>query len=90
MTSKRFERDRTPLAIVAYALYLYLSGLSLRKDSRAISLFLLRSHQSIWRWLHRFGSLSEALYVGKAKVAVVDERTVIINGEEARIWDGWP
>jgi len=39
-------------------------------------------------WVHRFGSLSEAFYVGKAKVAVVDERTVIINGEEAWIWDG--
>jgi len=60
--------------------------LSLRKDSRAISFFYPRSHQSIWRWLHRFGSLSEAFYVGKAKVAVVDERTVIIKGEEAWIW----
>jgi transposase-like protein len=37
-------------------------------------------------WIHRFGSLSEAFYVGKAKVAVVDERTVIIKGEEAWIW----
>jgi hypothetical protein len=83
MIGKRFEMDRAPLAIVAYALYLYLSGLSLRKGSRAISFFYPRSHQSIWRWLHRFGSLSEALYVGKVKVAVVDERTVIINGEEA-------
>jgi phosphatidylserine/phosphatidylglycerophosphate/cardiolipin synthase-like enzyme len=42
-------------------------------------------------WVHRFGSLSEAFYVGKAKVVVVDERTVIIKGEEAWIWDemGW-
>jgi len=42
-------------------------------------------------WVHRFGSLSEAFYVGSAKTAVVDERTVIIKGEEAWIWDemGW-
>jgi transposase-like protein len=65
MIAKPFKRDRTPLAIVAYALYLYLSGLSLRKDSRAISFLYPRSHQSIWRWLHRFGSLSEAFHYGE-------------------------
>ena len=30
-----FIRERTPLPVVAYAMYLYLSGLSLRKVSRA-------------------------------------------------------
>jgi transposase-like protein len=37
-------------------------------------------------WVHRFGSLAEAFYIGSAKAAVVDERSVIINGEEAWIW----
>ena len=86
VAEKPFERIRTPLWIVGYALYLYLSGLSLRKDSRAISFFLPRSHQSIWRWLHRFGSLSEVFHVGRAKIAVVDERSVNIKGIEAWIW----
>ncbi|MEM3693213.1 MAG: hypothetical protein QXI39_04240 [Candidatus Bathyarchaeia archaeon] len=71
--NKPFERDRTPRQIVAYAIYLYLSGLSLRKDSKAISLFLPRSHESVWRWVHRFRSLSEAFYLGRAGTAVVDE-----------------
>lgn len=81
-----FERDRTPRQIVGYALYLYLSGLSFRRDSRAISIFLPRSHESIWRWAHRFGSLSEALYMRRAKTAVVDERAVNLKGVEAWIW----
>jgi len=86
VVGKPFERIRTPLWVVGYAIYLYLSGLSLRKDSRAISFFLPRSHQSIWRWLHRFGSLSEVFHVGRAKIAVVDERSLNINGFEAWIW----
>ena len=86
MIGRPFERYRTPLWIVGYALYLYLSGLSLRKDSRAVSFFLPRSHQSIWRWLHRFGSLLEAFHVGRAKMAVVDERPVNVKGVEAWIW----
>ncbi|MEM2210329.1 MAG: hypothetical protein QXK35_00770 [Nitrososphaerales archaeon] len=37
-------------------------------------------------WVHRFGSLSEAFHLGRAKTAIVDERTVIIRGVEAWIW----
>ncbi|MEM3693878.1 MAG: hypothetical protein QXI39_07665 [Candidatus Bathyarchaeia archaeon] len=34
----------------------------------------------------RFGSLSEAFYLGRAGTAVVDERTVNLGGLEAWIW----
>ncbi|MEM3693489.1 MAG: hypothetical protein QXI39_05665 [Candidatus Bathyarchaeia archaeon] len=34
--NKPFERDRTPRQIIAYAIYLYLSGLSLRKSHRVL------------------------------------------------------
>jgi len=34
-------------------------------------------------WRHRFRSLSKTFYVGRAKTAVVDERSVNIKGMEA-------
>jgi transposase-like protein len=86
MGGKPFERDRTPAWIVGYALYLYLSGLSFRKDARAVGFFLPRSHESIWRWLHRFGGLSEAFNPGLAKTAVVDECSLNVKGLEAWMW----
>jgi len=79
-------RDRAPIWIVAYATYLYLSGLSFRRVSRALSIFIVRSHQSIWRWVHRFGALSRGFYIGRAKTAIVDERSININGLEAWVW----
>lgn len=83
---KPFERDRTPVWVVGYALYLYLSGLSFRKGSRAVGFFLPRSHESIWRWLHHFGGLGEAFNPGLAKTAVVDERSLNVKGLEAWMW----
>lgn len=35
--------------------------------------------------VYRFGSILEAFHLGRAKTAVVDERTVIIKGVEAWI-----
>ena len=46
-----FLRERTPLSVVAYALYLYLSGLSLRRSAEAISVFVDRSYEVVREWL---------------------------------------
>ena len=81
-----FLRRRTPLPVVAYALYLYLSGLSLRRVCRAISPFIRRSHEAVRRWLGLFSLLGEALHAGRAKVAIVDERYVYVAGEQPWIW----
>jgi len=83
MPNELFKRERTPLGIVAYSVYLYLSGLSSWKVSRALSPFLKRSNRSIMNWVHRFGSLSKAFHLGRAKTAIVDERTVNLGGLEA-------
>ena len=75
-------RDRAPIWIVAYATYLYLSCLSFRRVSRALSFFIVRSHQSTWRWVHKFGALSRGFYIGRARTAIVDEGPININGLE--------
>jgi len=81
MSNELFKRERTPLGIVAYSVYL--SGLSCWKVFRALSPFLKRSNRSIMNWVHRFGSLSKAFHLGRAKTAIVDERTVNLGGLEA-------
>ncbi|MFP3308685.1 MAG: hypothetical protein RXP27_03670 [Nitrososphaeria archaeon] len=41
-------RRRTPLPVMAYAVYLYFSGPSLRRAARALRPIMSRSHVSIW------------------------------------------
>ena len=44
-------RERTPIEIVFYATYLYLSGLSLGQTSRALqALGSVRSHEAVRQW----------------------------------------
>ncbi|MGC9015671.1 MAG: hypothetical protein ACP5KM_02675 [Conexivisphaera sp.] len=47
-------RRRTPLSVILYAMYLYFSGLSFRRASRALGAAMRRSHTSIWKWAHRY------------------------------------
>jgi len=81
-----FERERTPLWLVAYAPYLYCVGLSFRQASHAIHVFIARSHEAVWLWHHRFAGLADVFHIGYAKVAVVDERYVNVKGFVAWIW----
>jgi len=46
-------RRRTPLPVMAYAVYPYFSGHSPRRASKSLRLIMSRSHVSIWRWVQR-------------------------------------
>ncbi len=54
----KFDRNKTSSFIVMYYLYLYFLGLSLRKTSKALTIFRdqKRSYVSVWNWIQRFGS----------------------------------
>ncbi len=47
------NRNRTPLEYIGYGLYLYFSGLSLRRASERLSCFIKRNHVSIWNWIQK-------------------------------------
>jgi putative transposase len=73
-------RKRTePDYIIAYSLYLYSLGLSLRSTSKAISRFIKRSHSAIREWIQKYQP--EKLFSKKTKISefIVDE-TVIKMG----------
>ena len=89
MRQKAFMlRERTPIEMVFYAIYLYLSGLSLRQTSRALqALGFARSHEAVRRWVHRFAGRAEKLVMNeKANTAIVDETFVNVAGRQIWLW----
>jgi len=45
-----------------------------------------RSHEAVWKWIRRLSSFTETPHPGRARVAVVDERTARVAGEQAWVW----
>ena len=81
-------RERTPIEIVFYAIYLYLLGLSLRQTSRALqALGFARSHEAVRRWVHKFVGRAEKLVMSeRADTAIVDETAVNVAGRHVWLW----
>ena len=80
------QRARTPIKLVIYAIYLYLSGLSLRQVERTLKTAGIdRSREAVRKWIHRFGSLSLKLLTPKAsrRIAVVDETCIRLGRRKA-------
>ena len=85
---KLVVRERTPLEIILYAIYLYLSGLSLRQTARVLaSIGVERSHEAVRLWVHKLGKLAVKLISReKARTAVVDETVINVGGERVWLW----
>jgi len=81
-------RRRTPLPVMAHAVYPYFSGLSLRRAVRALRLIMSRSHVSIWRWVQRLGPILGSIGADPREVRriFIDETMVNLGGIPARIW----
>jgi len=81
-------RRRTPLPAMAYAVYLYFSGHSLRRASKSLRLTMSRSHASIWRWVQRLGPVLGSFGADPRDVhrIFVDETMVNVGGTSALIW----
>jgi len=82
------QRARTPIKLVIYAIYLYLSGLSLRQTARALaSIGFARSHEAVRKWVHRLaGIAAEAISLEKADTVIVDETVVNVGGRQVWLW----
>jgi hypothetical protein len=50
-------RRRTPLPVMAYAVYLYYSNMSLRYAAKSLRSVIVRGYTSIWRWVQRLGPI---------------------------------
>jgi putative transposase len=78
------KRSRTPSKYIYYALYLYFSGLSLRKTSEHLLPFVKRNHVSIWNWIQHYRP-KKILQRKRRKVQefiIVDDKTLLKVGSQ--------
>jgi len=70
------QRERTPIDIILYAVFLYLGGLSL--GGVKTRLFgITRSRTAIWKWIQKFGNAVKGkLADDLPSVIIADETTV--------------
>jgi putative transposase len=76
------KRSRTPSKYIYYALYLYFSGLSLRKTSEHLLPFVKRNHVSVWKWIQRY-TPKKILQMKRRKVQefIVDETLLKVGNQ---------
>lgn len=48
-------RERTPITIILYSVFLYLCRFSLRDVMVTIRIYIKRSRTAIWKWVQKFG-----------------------------------
>jgi putative transposase len=68
-----------------YSLYLYFLGLSFRNVSRAIELFIQRSHVAVWKWVQKFDS-KQIYQCKKVTAFLIDETMIQIGNTKTRLW----
>lgn len=80
------KRNRTPSEYVCYGLYLYFSGLSLRRVSERMSCFIKRNHVSIWNWIQRYHPRKISTKSRKVSEFIVDETMLKVGSEYVWLW----
>jgi len=80
-------RERTPVEIILYSVFLYLSGLSFRKVSSTIEPFIKRSRTFVWEWVHKFGDILRDCYSDRLpEVVVIDETPLKVGDMHLWFW----
>ena len=71
---------------IAYSLYLYFLGLSLRNTSKAVSRFVKRSHTAIRDWIQKYKP--EMLSSRKIRITefIIDETIIKVGSEYIWLW----
>jgi len=80
------NKKRTEPEDIAYSLYLYFRGLSLRNTSKAVSRFVKRSHTAIRDWIQRYKP--EMLSSRKISVTefIIDVTIIKVGSEYIWLW----
>ena len=81
------KRNRTPSEYICYGLYLYFSGLSLRRTSERLSSgFIKRNHVSIWNWIQKYNPKKITAKRKKIEEFIVDETLIRVGSELIWLW----
>ena len=82
-------RNRTPSEYVYYGLYLYFSGLSLRRVSERLSCFINRNHVLVakkWNWVQRYHPKKISSKKRRIVEFIVDETLNKVGSEYIWLW----
>ena len=79
-------RNRTPSKYVCYGLYLYFSGLSLRRASERLSCFVKRNHITIWNWIQKYRPVTVSTQRKKVSEFILDETLLKVGSELIWLW----
>jgi hypothetical protein len=85
------SRNRTSSSeYVGPDLYLYFSGLSLRRTAaERISYFVKRNHVSIWNWIQKYNPRKISVRLRKISgYIIIDETLVQVGSESIWLWVG--
>ena len=80
------KRNKTPSEYIGYGLYLYFSGLSLRRASQMLSCFIRRNHVTIWNWIQKYKPQKIKSKRKKVSEYIVDETMLKVGSEYIWLW----
>ena len=80
------NRNRTPSNYIGYGLYLYFSGLSLRRTSERLSCFVKRNHVSVWNWIQKYHPQKVSSKRKKMSEFILDETIIKVGSEYVWLW----
>ena len=80
------SRNRTPSKYVSYGLYLYFSGLFLRKSSERLSQMYKRNHVTIWNWIQKYHPRKISTKRKRISEFIVDETLLKVGSEYIWLW----
>src|SRR6185312_17127281 len=81
------SRNRTPLQIIGYGLYLYFLELSFRNAAKALSFLKITkiSHVSIWHWIQNYKP-KRFFHKREIKEYIIDETAIKAGSELIWLW----
>ena len=79
-------RNKTPPEYIYHGLYLYFSGLSLRRTSQQLSCFIKRNHVTIWNWIQKYHPQRISSKSKRISEFIIDETLFKVGSEY--VWLG--
>ena len=69
-------------------MYLYFSGLSLRRTAQRLSYCIKRNHVTIWNWIQKYHPIKISSKSNKISEYIVDEILLKVGSEYVWLWVG--
>jgi putative transposase len=81
-----FIRNKTPPEYIYHGLYLYFSGLFLRRTSQQLSSLIKRNHVTIWNWIQKYRPQRISSKSKRISEFIIDETLIKVGSEYVWLW----